>query len=310
MDFRAFFEPRTLAVIGVSLTNDRHPANVVYHKNNLRYPVKVFPVNPKGGLLQGATVFPSVSDIPEKIDLAVIAARAEQVPGVLSDCAAAGVGAAVVISGGFAESGRQDLQDRTVAIAREADFPFVGPNCLGIYSSLQVDTFFLPSERMVRPEKGNVAVVSQSGGVLVDMMFKFASEGVGLSKTVSIGNKALIKERDLLAYLAQDPETEVIAFYVEGFGQNEGREFVLAASECPKPVIVLKAGKSPGGSRAVSIHTASLAGDYQVFSAVLAQHGLVEARNEYEIVSFGEALSCYQRSIEGSLGIVTASGGH
>ena len=310
MNFQALFKPKTVAVIGVSLTNDRHPANVVYTKNHLRYPIKVFPVNPRGGVLGGQTVFAHISEIPEKVDLAVIAARAEQVPTILSDCVAAGVSAAIIISAGSAETGRLDLQDRIALIAREAGFPFVGPNCLGIYSPSHMDTFFLPPERMVRPNPGNVALVSQSGGVLVDQIVKFAEEGVGLSRAISIGNKALIGELELLNYLAQDPETEVIGFYVEGFGRNEGREFILAASHCPKPVIVLKAGKSPGGGRAVSSHTASLAGDYETFSTVLSQYGVVEARDQLEMISFCESLSCYQRSIKGNIGIITGSGGH
>lgn len=310
MNLQALFEPKTMAVIGVSLTNTRHPANVIYLKNHLRYPVKVYPVNPRGGLLQGERVFSRISEVPEKVDLAVIAVRAEYVPGILSDCAQSGVEAAAVISGGFAESGRQDLQDQIVAIAREAGLPFVGPNCLGIYSPAHMDTFFLPSERMVRPDTGNVALVSQSGGILVDQMIKFAEQGVGLSRSVSIGNKGLINELDFLNYFAQDTETKVIAFYVEGFGKREGRDFVLAASQCPKPVIVLKAGKSTGGSRAVSSHTASLAGDYEAFSSILSQYGVVEAKNEFEMVTFCESLSCYQKSIEGNVAIVTGSGGH
>ena len=310
MNLQPLFNPKTMAVIGVSLTNNRHPANVIYHKNHLRYPVKVFPVNPRGGVLQGERVFTHIFEVSEKVDLAVIAVRAEHVPGILSDCAQSGVGATAVISGGFAESGRQDLQDQITAIAREAGFPFIGPNCLGIYSPAHMDTFFLPSERMVRPNSGNVALVSQSGGILVDQMIKFAEEGVGLSKAVSIGNKALINEIDLLNYFAHDTETKVIAFYVEGFGKREGRDFVLAASQCPKPVIVLKAGKSAEGSRAVSSHTATLAGDYETFSTILSQYGVVEAKNEFEMVTFCESLSCYQQSIEGNVGIVTGSGGH
>jgi len=310
MDFRALFKPETLAVIGVSLTNDRHPANVIYNKNNLRHQVKVFPVNKRGGTLQGETVYQRIGDIPRKIDLAVIVARAEFVADIMTGCIEGGVGAAVVISGGFAEVGRKDLQDRLVAIAKEAHFPFIGPNCLGIYSAPYVDTFFIPSERIVRPEKGKVALVSQSGGILVDQMVKFVGEGVGLSMGVSIGNKALIREIELLSYFAGDPETGVIAFYVEGFGKNEGREFVLAARECAKPVIVLKSGKTPGGTRAISSHTASMAGDYKTFSAVLSQFGVVEAKDESELVSFCESLSCYPRSIEGRIGIVSGSGGH
>ncbi len=310
MDYQKLFEPKSMAVIGVSLSNDRHPANVVFNKNHLRYPVNVFAVNPKGGSLHRKEIFDRVSDIPEKIDLAVIAVRADLVPGVLTECIEAGAGGAVVISGGFAESGRKDLQDRMVGIAKEADFPFVGPNCLGIFSPEHVDTFFLPSERMVYPRAGNIALVSQSGGVLVDQMINLADEGVGLSVAVSVGNKALINEVELLGYLSAHPKTEVIAFYLEGFEKNGGRDFVLAARQCGKPVIALKSGRSPEGGRAVSSHTASLAGDYAVFSEVLSQYGVVEARSQFELVSFCESLSCYKRAIGGKMGIITGSGGH
>ncbi len=310
MDFKRMFQPKTMAIIGVSMKNDRHPANVIYNKNHLRYPLRVFPVNPGGGTFQGESVYSRISEIPERVDLAVIAVRSENVPDVLEECIRAEVGGAAVISGGFAESGRGDLQDRMVAMGREARFPFIGPNCLGIFSPAHVDTFFLPSERLVQPSSGNVAIVSQSGGILVDQMINFADEGIGLSIGISIGNKALIKEVDLLGYLANDASTEVIAFYVEGFGKDEGRDFVLAAHQCPKPVIVLKSGKSPGGVRAVSSHTASLAGDHEVFSQVLSQYGIVEARSTFELVSFCEALGCYKGSIDGRIGIITGSGGH
>jgi acetyltransferase len=299
-----------MAVIGVSLSNDRHPANIISNKAHLRYPLKVFPVNPRGGSLLGERVYTDISEIPEEVDLAVVAVRADAVPEVLNKCIHNAVGGAIIISGGFAEVGRTDLQARLVSMARETNFPFIGPNCLGIYVPSVVDTFFLPGERMVHPAPGNVALVSQSGGVLVDQMVKFAEQGIGLSLAVSIGNKALIREQTLLDYLVADPKTKVIAFYVEGFDKNEGRDFVLAAGQCPKPVIVLKAGKTDAGSRAVSSHTASLAGDHEVFSAVLAQYGVVEASNELELVSFCEALSCYQKSITGRVGIVSGSGGH
>ena len=310
MDLSTLFKPRTVAVIGVSLTNDRHPANVIYHKNSLRHQADVFPVNDRGGALHGEEVYTRLSEIPKKIDLAVIATRAEFVPEIMTECIRTGVRGAVVISGGFAESGRSDLEGRLVSIAKEANFPFIGPNCLGVYSPPYVDTFFLPPERIVRPDRGSVALVSQSGGILVDHMIKFVGEGVGLSKGVSIGNKALIREVDLIQYFAEDPDTKVIAFYIEGFRKKEGRAFVLAAHQCPKPVIVLKAGKTAGGTKAVSSHTASMAGDYAVFSSVLSQYGVVEARDEYELISFCEALSCYQKPVGGRIGVITGSGGH
>jgi len=310
MDLSPLFEPKSIAVIGVSLTNDLNPANIIYYKNHLRYPVKAYGVNPRAGLLKGQQAYSSIMDVPEQIDLAIIAAQAERVPSIMEECIKAGVKGAAIISGGFAEIGRLDLQDRIVTIAKEAGFPFIGPNCLGIYSAARMDTFFLPSERIDTPKKGNVALISQSGGVLVDQMIRFSSEGVGMSLGISIGNKAFIKEKDLLDYLAHNQETKVISFYVEGFGADEGREFMERAQKTGKPVIVLKSGKSPGGSRAITSHTASLAGDYTVFSSVLAQYGLVEARSMLELVYFSQSLSAYQVSTKGRVGILTISGGH
>ncbi|MDH3356617.1 MAG: CoA-binding protein [Desulfobacterales bacterium] len=309
-DFKRLFQPKTVAVIGVSLKRERHPANVIFNKIHLRYPVDVFAVNPGGGDLFGQKVYTGIQDLPQPVDLAIIAVRAEYTLDTLKDCIDAGVGGATIISGGFAEIGRLDLQNQLADLARQNGFPFIGPNCLGIYVPGRIDTFFIPSERMVRPEPGKVALVSQSGGILVDQMTKFAEQGVGFSMGVSIGNKALVRELDLLEYLAADPDTGVIAFYIEGFARGEGRDFVQAARQCTKPVIVLKAGKTSEGMRAVSSHTASMAGDYAVFSAALAQHGIVEAANEIELVSFCEALSCYREAIDGRVGIISSSGGH
>ena len=141
-------------------------------------------------------------------------------------------------------------------------------------------------------------------------MVKFAGEGVGLSLALSIGNKAVIGEIEILQYLIQDDETKVIAFYIEGFGKDEGRDFVMAAGKSPKPVIVLKSGKSDSGRRAVTSHTASLGGDYKIFHEVLNQYGIIEAKNELELLSFSESLSCYNQNIGEKIGIITGSGGH
>ncbi|MCG8643282.1 MAG: CoA-binding protein, partial [Desulfobacterales bacterium] len=266
MDLKYLFKPETMAVIGISTSQDNHPANVIYNKNHLRYPVKTFPVNPKGGILNRETVYPSVESIPGEVDMAVIAVRAEYVPGVVEQCIKKGVKGAVIVSGGFSETGNHDIQQRVMEMAAEAAFPFVGPNCLGIYSPDRVDTFFLPGERLIRPQKGNIGFVSQSGGVLVDQMVKFSSQGIGVSMGISIGNKAMIRETEMLDYFDRDLETKVIAFYIEGFGKGEGRKFIRRAEKCSKPVVILKAGKSLRGSQAVSSHTASLAGNYRVFS--------------------------------------------
>lgn len=310
MDYRKLFEPKSMAVIGISLHNEKHPANVIFNKNRLHYRLKVYGVNPSGGVLQGEQVYRRVAELPEKVDLAAIVVRSDLVPDILKECIEAGTGAGVIISGGFAEVGNRALQDRIAAMAREAQFPFLGPNCVGMFSPPHVDTNFVAGERFIKPHRGNIALVSQSGGILVDQMIKLTEEDIGLSRAVSIGNKAVISEIDLLEYFEKDEETRVVAFYVEGFGKGEGREFVHAAATCSKPIIVLKAGKSANGTRAVSSHTASLAGDYRVFSAALSQFGVVEARNEGELINFCESLSCYRTSIRGNIGIVTGSGGH
>jgi acyl-CoA synthetase (NDP forming) len=310
MDLNPLFRPQTMAVVGISQSNDRHPANVIFRKNKLRHSVEVFAVSEKGGEFRGETIYGRVSEIPKRIDLVVIVTRAETVPEILKDCIRAQAGGAVIVSGGFAESGRQDLQETLVSIAREANFPFIGPNCLGIFAPPWVDTLFIPSERIVRPQPGKVALVSQSGGILVDHLIKFTAEGVGLSLAVSIGNKAVLNELHLLSHFLQDPGTDVVAFYLEGLAAQESREFLQTAKSSPKPIVVLKAGKSAGGMRAVTSHTGSLAGDYRIFSSILAQYGLVEAGDESELISYCEALSCYPRSIEGRVGIITASGGH
>lgn len=310
MDLDRLFKPERVAIIGVSISNENHPANVVFKKLQYRYPVTVYAVNNRGGEIHGVPVYDSIGAIPEPIDLAVIAVRAPFTPDIIKSCIKHHVGGAAVVSGGFAEVGNVDLQNQLTAIAKAADFPIIGPNCLGFFSPGRIDTFFLPSERMEIPKPGGVAIVSQSGAFLVDLLAKFSKHGIGVSQAVSIGNKAAFRESDMLNYLEKDPDTNVIVFYIEGFGQGEGRAFATAAKCIGKPVVVIKSGKSAEGSRAISSHTASIAGDYKVFSDVFAQQGIIEAQNEYEILSYCKVLNTYPRNIRRNIGIITISGGH
>ncbi len=310
MNLSPVFEPKSLAIVGVSLSKNNHPANVIYLKNHLHRPVKVYPVNPAGGKYLDDRVYKSVGDIPDRVDLAVIAVRAEFVADVLRECIESGVGGAVVISGGFAETGRADLQEQLARIAEEASFPFIGPNCLGLLAPNYMDTMFLPPERMIQPKKGNVALVSQSGGIIVDQLIKLDAEGVGVAVAVSIGNKANVKEIDLLRYFEMRQDVDVIVFYIEGFAKGEGRKFVQVAKEINTPVVVIKSGKTIAGSQAVSSHTASLAGDYRVFESVMAQHGVVEAKDERQLIACVKALSYFRPFDINKVGIITGSGGH
>lgn len=310
MNLDRLLKPRRVAIIGVSLSNDNHPANVIFKKLQFRYPVDVYAVNNRGGDIHGVAVYDSIAAIPEPIDLAIVAVKAAYAPDIIRACIHHDVGGAVIVSGGFAETGNVDLQNQLATIARAADFPIIGPNCLGFFSPGKIDTFILPSERMETPKPGGVAIISQSGAFLVDLLVKFSNHGIGVSHAISIGNKAVLREIDLLNYLKDDPETKVIALYIEGFSDGEGRSFVAAATCIGKPVVVIKSGKSAEGSRAVSSHTASIAGDYRVFSQVFAAHGIIEAQNDYEILSYCKVLNTYPRNIHRNIGIITISGGH
>jgi acyl-CoA synthetase (NDP forming) len=304
------FKPKSLAVIGVSLSNPFNPANVIYNKNRHRFSTKTYCVNPKGGSIYGQKIYTSISQIPDKIALAVISTKADFVPNILLECIAKGVSGAVVISGGFRESGREDLEENIREISVKNNFPVVGPNCLGLFSPPHTDTFFLPSERLITIKKGNVSLISQSGGILVDMMIKLTQEGVGISKAVSIGNKAVLDETAMLQYFKKDPETEVIGIYLEGFRAQRGRVFINEVNSSEKPIVIIKSGKTPGGSRAVSSHTAAIAGDYRTFSEIVKASKCFEATNESELVSYCEVLSAYPNVRVRKACIITASGGH
>jgi len=310
MNLTKIFRPQTMAIIGVSLSNPFNPANVIYNKNRHHCTAGTYGVNPKGGELYGQRIYKSISEIPVPVDLAVISVKADFVPQVIRECIKCGVGGAIIISGGFTESGKQYLEKEIRDTAVKNDFPVIGPNCLGVMSYPYVDTFFLSRERLIALNPGNVSLISQSGGILVDQLIKLTQEGVGIARAVSIGNKAVLDEVDILEYLKTDRDTDVIGIYVEGFKEDRGRKFIETANGMKKPVIIIKSGKTPGGTRAVSSHTASIAGDYTTFRHVVEKSRAIEATSENEFVSFCEVLSNYPGKRVTNTCIITASGGH
>ncbi len=311
MDLKKLVEPESIAVIGVSLTNPFNPANIIYSKNHYHYKARTYGVNPNGGSIYGQKIYTSITEIPDKIDLAVLAIRAELVPAALRECISKGVAGAIIISGGFAEAGRKDLQDEVVKISREHDFPVIGPNCIGIYSHPLIDTSFAQNERLIYTRRGNVSLISQSGGILLDLIIKLTQEGVGIARTVSVGNKAVVDEVELLKYFKNDNRTKVIGMYLEGFNAERGRLFIEEADKLNKPVVMFKSGKTPSGLKAVSSHTASIAGDYMVFSEVLKGSRAMEVETVGEFVSFCEAFSYYPKTaINNNICVISVSGGH
>ncbi|MHB8781500.1 MAG: CoA-binding protein [Candidatus Geothermincolia bacterium] len=310
------FRPESVAVVGVSLTNPFHPANIIFNKNFYRAGIRAYAVNPKGGEMERRPVYRSIGEIPDHVDVAVIAVQASQVLDVIRQCGEAGVDGAIVISGGFAEVGGAGVayQDAMVAECRRHGITMIGPNCIGVFHPPHLDSFFLPPERTVVPKSGNISVVSQSGAFLVDQILtRFYEEDLGVRTAVSTGNRAMVDEVDLLQYFAEDDETRAICFYMEGVGSRPREFFELASQVTPiKPVIAYVGGKSDRGQLAAASHTAALAGNNRIVSAALEQCGVIEARDETELASLAKIFDFYHHRplAHGDIAIITTSGGH
>jgi len=310
MNLNKLLNPKTIALVGISQTNQRHPANIIYQKNQNKKSAEIFLVSPKGGFYNNQKLYTSIKEIPKKIDAVVLVIRAEHVPEALKDAIDAKTSGAIIISGGFSEAGNHELQNEITEIAKAHNYPFIGPNGLGIYSPPLLNTLFFTEDRFVNPHEGNISLISQSGGVLVDAIISFTHENIGLSRVISIGNKARVDEVDLLKFLSKDEDTKVIGIYSEGFPKLRGRDFIEELQRCKKPVVIWKAGKTPASKAAISSHTAAIAGDYKTFSEVIKSTEAYEVDTMPEFLSACEALSYYDKASIKNIGIITMSGGH
>jgi len=308
--------PRVTAVVGVSTSNVFSPGNVIFRKLAFENALKTYPINPKGGTVEGVQVYPSITEAPDDIDLAVISVPAKSVPSVLTECGNKGIEAVVVVSGGFSETQTEEgtkLQKEIVDIANRFGIVMVGPNCIGVFVPETLDTFFLPSERVARPRRGSVVIISQSGGWLIERLEEFSKRNVGVAAAISIGNAAQTKVTDFVHHFQHEKAVKVIVAYLEGFSENEGREFVetCARYATKKPVVVYKGGQSEAGHRATRSHTSSLAGSSAVASAAFKQFGVIEARDEDELMAYSKVFSFEPMLMKSPrVGALTVSGGH
>ncbi|MFO8018910.1 MAG: CoA-binding protein [Promethearchaeia archaeon] len=323
MDLERLFRPESMAVVGISKSNPLSPGRIILLKNEFEMKVKVYGVYPDGGEIEGIKLYKSLEDLPEVPDVLAIALGPEDTLDYIQQAVDIGIPSAIIIGGGFAEVGGKgiELQNKLEKIAFDNDLAVLGPNCIGVYKPPLIDTVFLPTERITRPPKGSVALISQSGGFLVDQFFvKFEERNIGVSTAVSIGNRAVVDESMLLDYFStKDPDTKNIAFYLEGFKENRARRFLELARKSPDTVISFFGGVTEQGRVATQSHTGSLAGNYKILSAALQQNLVIQPHSEGELLTtlkVYDVLSQKKRPFDediikyGNVVILSVSGGH
>ncbi|HUO76303.1 MAG TPA: CoA-binding protein [Thermodesulfovibrionales bacterium] len=302
----SLFSPGSVALIGAAHTEIKLGGVVL--KNLLKLRGKVYPVNPKYDELMGLKAYHTVKEIPAPVDLAIIMRPAPEVPEILGDLEGKAK-TAIVVSSGFAEVGEGKLQAEVKRIGHKLGIRLLGPNCMGIFNPAdRLDTFFISHERMKRPKRGNVAILSQSGAIMASLFEAIRASRIGLSKAVGYGNALDIDESDLYEYMFNDSETDVVVSYIESLG--DGRKFIEKAKELSgkKSLVILKSGKGESGSAAAYSHTGRLAGRYEVFRSILRQFGIMEAGDFDEMMDATKALS-YQRPSMGSRVCIITNGG-
>ena len=303
---RRIMMPKAIAVIGASNEEGKIGYSVVRNILDGGYQGHLYPVNPRGGEIQGLPAYTSVTEIPGEVDVAVFAVPAARVAAAVDEAGQKGVAGAILIPSGFAEIGEQQLQDDMIAVARKHNIRVMGPNIYGYYYTPAnlCATFCTPYT-----ERGTVALSSQSGGVGMAIIGFSRSHKMGVSAIVGLGNKSDLDEDDLIEYYGEDPNTDVIAMHVEDI--KDGRAFVDAASRVSKqkPIVVLKAGRTAYGARAAASHTGALAGTDRIYDAALREAGVVRARTLEDLLDWSRALSMLPAPKGENVLIVTGAGG-
>jgi acetyl coenzyme A synthetase (ADP forming)-like protein len=303
-----FFNPKSIAVIGASRT----PGKVGYDilKNIIQYGYQgtVYPINPSAEEILGLKSYPSILEVPVKIDLAVLVVPPKNVIEVLEQCGAKKIDAAVIITAGFRESGYEGakLENDLVKKARELGLRFIGPNCLGMIDThSRVNASFAAG----MPAKGSIGFFSQSGALCIAILDRALPEDIGFSKFISMGNKADISDTDIMLALAEDDNTKVIIGYIEGV--NDGRKFMEVASQVSKkkPLIILKSGITSSGAKAASSHTGALAGKEAAFDSAFKQSGVIRAHTVGELFNYALAFANQPLPKGPNVAIITNSGG-
>ena len=306
--FAPLFEPSSVAVIGASARAGSVGAVLIENMLAAGYRGALYAVNPKHREVRGVPSFPTIGEVPRRVDLAVIATPAPTVPGIINACGEAGVRAAVVISAGFSESGPAGakLERALLENARRQRLRVLGPNCLGI---MRPDVGLNATFARGHTRPGTLGLISQSGAVCTAMLDWAAAHDVGFSCVASLGGSTDVDFGEIVDYLLNDPKTEHILLYIEGV--RDARRFMsaLRAAARVKPVIVMKVGRHPAGSRAAVSHTGAMVGADDVFDAVVRRAGVVRVRTIGQLVAAAQALSSHVRPRGDRLAVITNGGG-
>lgn len=306
----ALFAPKSIAVIGAS--NRQGSVGRAVFTNILlnEYTGTVYPVNPKDHSVSGVRSYPSVHDLPETVDVAVVVVPASIVPTVTEECGKKGVKGLIIISAGFKEVGQDGaaLERQVTSLAQKYSMRMVGPNCLGTINT-DPEVRLNASFASQMPLKGSIAFASQSGALGEAVIDYATGEGIGFSKFISLGNKADVNENDVLEYLREDPKTKVILLYLEDI--VDGRKFVDTVTRVTeeKPVIAVKAGVSPEGAKAASSHTGALAGSDEAYNAILKQSGVLRVESIIDLFDYARAFAKQPLPRGNRVAIITNGGG-
>lgn len=291
LDF--IFRPRSIAVIGATNNPIKLGFQFVSYMKEQGYAGEIYPINPKGGEILGLKIYPSLDLVENEVDLVLILAAADTVPQIIRECAQKGVRGVIITSAGFGESGTdgKKLEEEVIKIAQSRGIRIVGPNCMGIMNlEIGLNAAALSG---IPKQKGSLGFISQSGSGL-EFLFSLSGErGVYFNKAVSSGNEADLNLVDYFEYFSKDSNINVIMMYIEGIREDIGRKFIALGKETTprKPVVVLKAGRTSVGERAISTHTGALVGKAELYSAVCKQCGIIEANSFEELFDFGLAFS-------------------
>ncbi len=304
------FRPRSVAVIGASRDRHRVGGAILHNLLSFEFQGQVFPVNPRASVVHSLKCYPSVEDIPDPVDLAVIAVPKPCVLDAIEACGRKGVGAVVLITAGFKETGEAGLalEREVLARARHYGIRLVGPNCMGVIN-MAPDVRLQASFSANEPEAGNVAFSSQSGALGEAILALLRERGLGLSMFVSLGNKADVSGNDLLEYWERDPQTRVILMYVESFGNPVRFLDICQRVSRTKPILAVKSGRTAAGARAAASHTGSLAGADNAVQSLFTQSGVIRASSIEELFVYASAFASQPLPGGTRVAIVTNSGG-